>query len=242
MKIGRHIFLWCVVLSKVVSGFATNAEAVQPSSRQVFTLESIKGLGSCKSELSIRAEHRDSNGITLWLRVRNSSSTICRLTVNQDSTSFQYYSLSGENFSAAHRFKKWAALTSNTIVVPRQFMASGRVFAIRLTFNQSERALISPLLSMESERGNCKPLVRQIRSAEMEVRRCSEDADCSLDTIPFGCGCHYDKPLKKGAITEPFYTAVAFASKFGCSVEEVTSCDCREVSEVICRKGVCDWR
>ena len=242
MKIRHRISLSCLVVSTVIGVSATKVNAAHTPPHKVFAFESIKGLGSCKSELSIRAEHRDTNGVTLWLSVKGASSTTCSLTLKQDKSRFEHYSLSGMNFSTAHRFQKQVPLTSNSVVIPKPFMTAGRVITVRLSFFKPENQLVSPLLSSRGESGRCASLVRQIRSVEMEVRRCFKDTDCSSETIPFGCGCHYEKPLRRGARADSFHTAVALATQSGCSIEEVTMCECREVSDVICRMGVCDWK
>lgn len=242
MRYSSRISVLSLLASAVVGAVFPQLAAAFTVPQRVFTFESIKNLGSCKAELTVRAEHRDSTGITLWLSAKGAASTTCNLTINQDVNRFESYSLSGVNFSLANRFKKKVALNSNSLVIPKQFMVTGRVFSIRLTFLKQEGSFISPLISQENKKGMCDPFVRRVRDAEMEVRGCVKDSDCTQQTIPFGCGCHYEKPLKKGAHTERFYTALALAAKTGCSIDEVSSCDCREVSEVICRMGVCDWK
>jgi|688.fasta_scaffold382780_1 hypothetical protein len=242
MKISCRIFLLCVVLCSLFNVLTMAVATARTAPRKVFTFESISGLGSCRSQLSIRAEHKDRTGITVWLSVIGSPLTTCNLTINQGVNTFENYSLSGVNFQAAHRFNRRIPLTSNSLVIPKQFILSGKIFAIRLAFLKPNRDLVSPLITDAGQSGSCASLVSQIRVSEMQARRCSKDSDCSLETIPFGCGCHHEKPLNKVADTEAFYLAVARATKAGCSIEEVSSCECRKVSDIICRMGVCDWR
>jgi hypothetical protein len=136
---------------------------------------------------------------------------------------------------------------SFTLSFPKRSLRARSPYIVTVSFvSKSEPSqgaeMVSPLLQLPAHDSGCFDAVKVIQVEEVRQRSCQTDADCSASTIPFGCGCHYAKPLRRGGDPRRFFTLLEQTRALGCTVNDMTPCDCAEITGVVCNRGVCDWR
>jgi hypothetical protein len=80
----------------------------------------------------------------------------------------------------------------------------------------------------------------QLHARERDVRRCTMNAECDSQ-IRWGCGCQHDIPVNGNADPNAFYQTAYNAQQSGCTLNNVSSCDCMPNMQMMCVEGYCTW-
>jgi hypothetical protein len=130
---------------------------------------------------------------------------------------------------------------------PRRLMSGNRGYSIRVVsvpFDQfiEEAPLVASLLPVSSGSEECSSALNMLREEEIQQRSCVANADCGSSSIPFGCGCQFAKPMRRGGDAGSFSRLLDDAQLSGCEVGDSTICSCADIEGVVCRRGICDWQ
>lgn len=212
--------------------------------------ETIKSLGSCRGLVELTAEHRGKSDVTLFLRPKKASASFkrlhCNLVINDLASQFSHYTLAAGSTNLPRIVRAITPGRGASIALPHSFLKPGREVRVALSIRdeetKTELGLRAPMIFSPEGKPHCVRILDEARREEGALRRCHRDSDCSVDAIPFGCGCQHDKPARHHADVATFFEIVKMAESLECDLAPITSCVCLPVSEVVCRSGLCDWK